>query len=290
MASRGATGTTSTAAGGTTVAPSTSTTSTTTSTTSTTDATKTKATTKKTKKTEREKPVPLPPAVLWAQKNLWKPTENFVRTEASHQEYLVKSVYNRQPRYVGHFLFRLIHSASWIPRYIFELVCLLLSVTTTFIVQLIDLVFTVGFRGLFAFPWASTLFFGLVVGLPTIPYEFWLQDDVQNAVLSGVLVAAWFLWMSHLYMNRPERWLGYTRLEFFPWLSGEELLNGPYVMLAIAVAVFVHFRKDLLTLDTRTIHVEKQPIHFQEPPPVEEEELEEWPIVWDYFATTLTLW
>ncbi|KAF3026443.1 hypothetical protein E8E14_012030 [Neopestalotiopsis sp. 37M] len=288
MASSGATTTTSTAV----AAPSTSSTTvatTTKSATSTPGTTGTKATAKKSKK---QVTIPIPPAVLWmrdnllvpigaviqhqaswVERNLWSPTEHFVRTEASHQEYLVKSVYNRQPRHVGHFLFRLIHSLSWIPRYLFELGAHLLNVATTILVQLVDLAFALTFRALSAFPWASSLFFGLVAALPTIPYDFWVhKDDARSAVLSGVLVAAWFLWMSHLYLNKPQRWLGYTRMEFFPWLSVADLLYGPYIPLAVGVWAFVRFRKDLLTLgDLHTIHVEKQPIYFVRTPPGQEE-------------------
>ncbi|KAI0175121.1 hypothetical protein BJ166DRAFT_493609 [Pestalotiopsis sp. NC0098] len=183
------------------------------------------------------------PVVQWTKKNIWNPTSHLIRTEASHQEYIVRSVYQRQPRHVGHFLFKLIESLDWIPRYVFDWACFLLHTTTVFAVQVVDLAVASTFRALWAFPWASTLFFALVAALPSIPYAYWVDGDVQKAVLFGLLYAAWFLRMSHLYIDKPERWLGYTQWQYFPWLNFRDLLWGPYVLLAAAAYVFVHFEK-----------------------------------------------
>ncbi|KAI4598299.1 hypothetical protein KJ359_003183 [Pestalotiopsis sp. 9143b] len=186
---------------------------------------------------------PPSPVVQWTKKNIWNPTSHLIRAEASHQEYIVRSVYQRQPRHVGHFLFKLLESLDWIPRYVFDWACFLLHTATVFAVQVVDLVIAATFRALWAFPWASTLFFGMVAALPSIPYAYWVDGDVQKAVLFGLLYAAWFLRMSHLYINKPERWLGYTQWQYFPWLNLRDFLWGPYVLLAAAAYIFVHFEK-----------------------------------------------
>ncbi|KAK6083417.1 hypothetical protein SCUP234_03767 [Seiridium cupressi] len=184
----------------------------------------------------------------WLYKQVGEPFEEISRIETATYGYFFKRIYDRQPRYVGHFLFKLISNVDWIPRFFFEWACFLIKAATTSAVQLIDIFFVLAFGGLWEFPWASTLYYAFIVILATIPYSMYTTEDhAYSPILWVSLYAAWFTRMTYVYINRPETWIGYTRNSHFPWLTLGDVATGPYWLLAAAIAVFVHFERNPIT-------------------------------------------
>ncbi|KAH6644931.1 hypothetical protein BKA67DRAFT_670407 [Truncatella angustata] len=193
-------------------------------------------------------PPPLPTAMgeawHWIQKSIVGPGTDLGRLELAHQLHVLKRVYDRQPRHFGHFVLKLISTVEWIPRYLFDACCELLKVSTTFVIQLLDLLLSSLFCGLFGFPWASTLFYGLLVTFPRVPYTFWQTGNFKGAAVCTLLYTTWAAWMIHVYINKPERWLGYAR----SWLiTPGEILVGPYLWLFLAAGTMLWFEYQPIT-------------------------------------------
>lgn len=171
----------------------------------------------------------------WLQRTVLM-TKDFLRIEATYQRHLVRKAYYRRPRLFGHVLFKIIDNLNWIPRFIFDAICLVVHITTRFVIQLIDLVVTWSFRNVWNFPYAVTLMFAFIGSLATIPYAYWTIGNLQNAVLAAICYLVWFLWIAQAYIYRPQSWAGWGRCT-----EAWHVILGPYLPLLLAFLAFAHF-------------------------------------------------
>lgn len=183
------------------------------------------------------------PSLDWAGRWFLEPVRDMIRIELAYQGHILKRLRDRQPRHVGHFLFKLINNINWIPRALFDFCCHLAGVVTKFSIQLIDLFLVSLLRGLWGFPWAVTSFFGLVLILFRIVCIMWVAgENMKASAFWTTLYILWLLWMSHVYIDKPETWVGYTRNPYPPFIAKpSDFVFGPYWPLWVAIGVFIHF-------------------------------------------------